>query len=78
MKSGIRILVTLSLVLLGLPIIFLAFITCKHTKPSEYVNLIIENSQENRLPSYTPFPLLQRAMRNFLIGPFKQRNKILL
>ncbi|PEZ26617.1 hypothetical protein CN345_26055 [Bacillus thuringiensis] len=55
MKSGIRILVTFSLVLLGLPIIVLAFITCKHKRPSESVNLIIENSQENRLPSYTPF-----------------------
>ena len=55
MKRGIRILVTFSLVLLGLPIIFLAFITCKHKKPSESVNLIIEKSQENRLPPDTPF-----------------------
>lgn len=39
----------------GLAIIFLAFITWKHKKPSESVNLIIENLQENRLPSYTPF-----------------------
>ncbi|MBG9578619.1 hypothetical protein ABE42_05135, partial [Bacillus thuringiensis] len=55
MKKGIKILAVFSLILLGLPIIFLAFITWKHKKPFESVNLIIENSQEKRLSSYTQF-----------------------
>ncbi|PGW57872.1 endonuclease, partial [Bacillus thuringiensis] len=55
MKKEIQILVCLALIWLGLPIIFLAYITWAHKKPSDSVNLIIENSQEKRLPSYTPF-----------------------
>ncbi|MBJ8024999.1 hypothetical protein [Bacillus cereus] len=51
MKKGIQVLVTFSLILLGLPIIFLTCITWTHKKPSGS----IENPQENRLPSYKPF-----------------------
>ncbi|EKS8367443.1 endonuclease/exonuclease/phosphatase family protein [Bacillus thuringiensis] len=57
MKKGIKILAVFSLILLGLPIIFLAYITWKHKKPFESVNLIIENSQEKRLSSYTQFKI---------------------
>ncbi|MEK4677613.1 MULTISPECIES: endonuclease/exonuclease/phosphatase family protein [Bacillus] len=55
MKKGSQILVAFSLFLLGLPIVFLTFISWKYKKPSESINLSIENYQEKKLSSYMPF-----------------------
>ncbi|OQR53303.1 endonuclease/exonuclease/phosphatase family protein [Bacillus sp. CDB3] len=55
LKRGIQILVTLSLIILGLPMIFLVYMTWIQKKPPESLKIPIENSQEKKLRSHTPF-----------------------